>query len=66
MEITDEEFELLLDRNPLDEDGSVRYPQFMARFDSWYAVYAFYFSFVCRIIFNLRGSPNICKLILIS
>ncbi|KAM9663084.1 uncharacterized protein ACIBXB_016656 isoform 1-T1 [Morphnus guianensis] len=34
VEITDEEFELLLDRIPLDEDGNVRYPQFMARFDS--------------------------------
>jgi len=66
VEITDEEFELLLDRIPLDEDGNVRYPQFMARFDSWYAVYAFYFSFVSRIIFNLRGSRNLCKLILIS
>ncbi|XP_074883733.1 EF-hand calcium-binding domain-containing protein 6 isoform X3 [Buteo buteo] len=45
VEITDEEFELLLDRIPLDEDGNVRYPQFMARFDSWYAAYAFCFSF---------------------
>ncbi|XP_069487607.1 EF-hand calcium-binding domain-containing protein 6-like [Ambystoma mexicanum] len=34
LEITDEEFELLLDRIPLDEDGNVRYPQFMAMFDS--------------------------------
>ncbi|XP_039398208.1 EF-hand calcium-binding domain-containing protein 6-like isoform X11 [Mauremys reevesii] len=34
VEITDEEFELLLDRIPLDEDGNVRYPQFMAMFDS--------------------------------
>lgn len=36
VEITDEEFELLLDRIPLDEDGNVTYPRFMARFDSWY------------------------------
>ncbi|XP_019390234.1 PREDICTED: EF-hand calcium-binding domain-containing protein 6 [Crocodylus porosus] len=35
VEITDEEFALLLDRIPLDEDGNVRYPQFMAMFDSW-------------------------------
>ncbi|XP_069055700.1 EF-hand calcium-binding domain-containing protein 6-like [Pleurodeles waltl] len=34
LEITEEEFELLLDRIPLDEDGNVRYPQFMAMFDS--------------------------------
>ncbi|XP_038256136.1 EF-hand calcium-binding domain-containing protein 6-like isoform X2 [Dermochelys coriacea] len=34
VEITDEEFELLLDRIPLDEDGNVRYPQFMVMFDS--------------------------------
>ncbi|XP_048383672.1 EF-hand calcium-binding domain-containing protein 6 [Stegostoma tigrinum] len=34
VEITDEEFELLIDRIPLDEDGNVRYPQFMAMFDS--------------------------------
>ncbi|XP_007891051.2 EF-hand calcium-binding domain-containing protein 6 [Callorhinchus milii] len=34
VEITDEEFELLIDRIPLDEDGNVRYPQFMAIFDS--------------------------------
>ena len=33
VEITDEEFELLLDRIPLDEDGNVRYLQFMAMFD---------------------------------
>nr|XP_014431685.2 EF-hand calcium-binding domain-containing protein 6-like [Pelodiscus sinensis] len=37
VEITDEEFELLLDRIPLDEDGNVRYPQFMAMFDSRYS-----------------------------
>lgn len=66
VEITDEEFELLLDRIPLDEDGNVRYPQFMLRFDSWYAAYAFYFSFVIRIIFNLKGSHNISRLNLIS
>ncbi|KAL9852320.1 uncharacterized protein GJ701_004791 [Geothlypis trichas] len=35
VEITDEEFELLLDRIPLDEDGNVKHPQFMLRFDSW-------------------------------
>lgn len=58
MEITDEEFELLLDRNPLDEDGNVRYPQFLLRFDYWYAVHAFYFSFVSRIISNLKGSQT--------
>lgn len=29
VEITDEEFELLLDRIPLDEDENVRYLQFM-------------------------------------
>ncbi|XP_078252932.1 EF-hand calcium-binding domain-containing protein 6 [Rhinoraja longicauda] len=34
VEITDEEFELLIDRIPLDEDGNIRYPQFMALFDS--------------------------------
>ncbi|XP_043920865.1 EF-hand calcium-binding domain-containing protein 6-like [Protopterus annectens] len=34
VEISDEEFELLLDRIPLDEDGNVKYPQFMAMFDS--------------------------------
>ncbi|KAE8629793.1 hypothetical protein XENTR_v10000593 [Xenopus tropicalis] len=34
VEITDEEFEQLLDRIPLDEDGNVRYPHFMAMFDS--------------------------------
>ncbi|XP_041042289.1 EF-hand calcium-binding domain-containing protein 6 isoform X1 [Carcharodon carcharias] len=34
VEITDEEFELLIDRISLDEDGNVRYPQFMAMFDS--------------------------------
>ncbi|XP_043561761.1 EF-hand calcium-binding domain-containing protein 6 [Chiloscyllium plagiosum] len=34
VEITDEEFELLIDRIPLDEDGNVWYPQFMAMFDS--------------------------------
>ncbi|XP_055487999.1 EF-hand calcium-binding domain-containing protein 6 [Leucoraja erinacea] len=34
VEITDEEFELLIDRIPLDEDGNIRYPQFMAMFDS--------------------------------
>ena len=33
VEITDEEFELLLDRIPLDEDGNVRDLQFMAMFD---------------------------------
>lgn len=64
VEITDEEFVLLLDRIPLDEDGNVKYPQFMARLDSWYAAYAFYFSFVSRIIFNLKGSHNISRLIL--
>ncbi|XP_058694121.1 uncharacterized protein LOC131578886 isoform X1 [Poecile atricapillus] len=31
VEITDEEFELLLDRICLDEDGNVKYPQFMLR-----------------------------------
>lgn len=66
MEITDEEFELPLDRIPLDEDGNVRYPQFMARFDSCYAAYAFYFSFVSGIIFNLKGSHDISRLILSS
>ncbi|KAJ7404757.1 hypothetical protein BTVI_71133 [Pitangus sulphuratus] len=35
VEITDEEFELLLDRIPLDEDGNVRFPQFTPRFDFW-------------------------------
>ncbi|KAM4052574.1 EF-hand calcium-binding domain-containing protein 6-like isoform 2-T2 [Anomaloglossus baeobatrachus] len=34
VEITDEDFEQLLDRIPLDEDGNVRYPHFMAMFDS--------------------------------
>nr|XP_014353279.1 PREDICTED: EF-hand calcium-binding domain-containing protein 6-like [Latimeria chalumnae] len=34
VEITEEEFELLLDRIPLDGDGNVRYPQFMAMFDT--------------------------------
>ncbi|XP_028657943.2 EF-hand calcium-binding domain-containing protein 6 [Erpetoichthys calabaricus] len=34
LEISDDEFELLLDRIPLDEDGNVIYPQFMAIFDS--------------------------------
>ncbi|MBN3301785.1 EFCB6 protein, partial [Amia calva] len=34
VEIDDDEFEQLLDRLPLDEDGQVRYPQFMATFDS--------------------------------
>ncbi|KAG9479862.1 hypothetical protein GDO78_011737 [Eleutherodactylus coqui] len=34
VEITDEDFERLLDRIPLDEDGNVRYPYFMAMFDS--------------------------------
>ncbi|XP_077333434.1 EF-hand calcium-binding domain-containing protein 6-like [Lithobates pipiens] len=34
VEITDEDFELLLDRAPLDEDGNIRYPHFMAMFDS--------------------------------
>ncbi|GCB76167.1 hypothetical protein scyTo_0020984, partial [Scyliorhinus torazame] len=34
VEITDEEFELFIDRIALDEDGNVRYPQFMAMFDS--------------------------------
>lgn len=29
VEITDEEFELLFDRIPLDEDGNVRYLQFL-------------------------------------
>lgn len=61
VEITDEEFELLLDRILLDEDGNVRYPHFMARFDLWYAAYAFYFLFVSGIIFNLRHSTNISR-----
>lgn len=65
VEITDEEFELLLDRIPLDEDGNVRYPRFVDRFDSWYAAYAFYFSFVRGIILNPKGSHNISRLILI-
>ncbi|XP_063314192.1 EF-hand calcium-binding domain-containing protein 6-like [Pelobates fuscus] len=34
VEITDEDFELLLDSIPLDEDGNVKYSQFMAMFDS--------------------------------
>nr|DBA29130.1 TPA: hypothetical protein GDO54_009387 [Pyxicephalus adspersus] len=34
VEITDEDFEQLLDRAPLDEDGNVKYPHFMAMFDS--------------------------------
>ncbi|XP_053556230.1 EF-hand calcium-binding domain-containing protein 6-like [Bombina bombina] len=34
VEITDEDFEQLLDRMPLDEDGNVKYPHFMAMFDS--------------------------------
>ncbi|XP_075053076.1 EF-hand calcium-binding domain-containing protein 6-like [Mixophyes fleayi] len=34
VEITDEDFEQLLDRIPLDEDGNVRYSHFMAMFDS--------------------------------
>ncbi|XP_044146300.1 EF-hand calcium-binding domain-containing protein 6-like isoform X1 [Bufo gargarizans] len=34
VEITDEDLEQLLDRIPLDEDGNVRYPHFMAMFDS--------------------------------
>ncbi|MBN3281965.1 EFCB6 protein, partial [Polyodon spathula] len=34
LEITDEEFEQLLDRIPLDDDENIRYPQFMAMFDS--------------------------------
>ncbi|XP_053314267.1 EF-hand calcium-binding domain-containing protein 6-like [Spea bombifrons] len=34
VEITDEDFEQLLDRIPLDEDGNVQYPHFMAMFDS--------------------------------
>ncbi|XP_018416785.1 PREDICTED: EF-hand calcium-binding domain-containing protein 6-like [Nanorana parkeri] len=34
VEITDEDFEQLLDRASLDEDGNVRYPHFMAMFDS--------------------------------
>lgn len=41
VEITDEELELLLDRIPLDEDGNVRYLQFMATFDSWYSSFTF-------------------------
>lgn len=66
VEITDEEFELLLDRIPLDEDGNVRYPLFMLRFDPWHTVYAFYFSFISRIIFSLKGLQNISRLNLIS
>lgn len=46
VEITDEEFELLLDRIPLDEDGNVRYLQFMAMFDSWYSSFTFSHSLV--------------------
>ncbi|XP_069600420.1 EF-hand calcium-binding domain-containing protein 6-like [Ranitomeya imitator] len=38
VEITDEDFEQLLDRIPLDEDGNVRYPHFMAMFDSRWGV----------------------------
>ncbi|XP_030048075.1 EF-hand calcium-binding domain-containing protein 6 [Microcaecilia unicolor] len=38
LELTDEELERLLDRSPLDEDGNVRYLQFMAMFDSWRGV----------------------------
>ncbi|XP_073498707.1 EF-hand calcium-binding domain-containing protein 6-like isoform X2 [Phyllobates terribilis] len=38
VEITDEDFEQLLDRIPLDEDGNVRYPNFMAMFDSRWGV----------------------------
>nr|XP_015201388.1 PREDICTED: EF-hand calcium-binding domain-containing protein 6-like isoform X1 [Lepisosteus oculatus] len=34
MEIDDDEFEQLLDRLPLDEEGNVQYLQFMAAFDS--------------------------------
>ncbi|KAM9330416.1 EF-hand calcium-binding domain-containing protein 6-like [Gastrophryne carolinensis] len=34
VEITDEDFEQLLDRIPLDVDGNVRYSHFMAMFDS--------------------------------
>ncbi|KAG8592119.1 hypothetical protein GDO81_000416 [Engystomops pustulosus] len=34
VEITDEDFEQLLDRIPLDGDGNIRYPHFMAMFDS--------------------------------
>lgn len=46
VEITDEEFELLLDRIPLDEDGNVRYPHFMAMFDSWCSFFTFSHSLV--------------------
>lgn len=41
VEITDEEFQLLLDRIPLDEDGNVTYLQFMAIFDSRYSFFTF-------------------------
>lgn len=58
MEITDEEFELLLDRIPLDEDGNVRYPQFMAMFDSRYSIYTFYFSFVSNFFFKSKSVCN--------
>lgn len=41
VEITGEEFELLLDRIPLDEDGNVRHLRCMAMFDSQYSFTTF-------------------------
>lgn len=46
VEITGEESELLLDRIPLDEDGNVRYLQFMAVFDSRYSFFFFFLHFL--------------------
>lgn len=58
VEITDEEFQLLLDRIPLDEDGNVTYLQFMAIFDSRYSFFPFSHSVVVSVlVFNTENGP---------
>ena len=34
MEMTDDQYRSLIDRVPLDEEGNVRYADFMAQFDT--------------------------------
>ena len=34
LEMSDDEFEAFLDQVPLNSDGDVKYPEFMAQFDT--------------------------------
>ena len=34
LEMTDQQFRMLVDRVPLDDDGNVKYAEFMAQFDT--------------------------------